>query len=221
MMRYKRSGSGATGNRLKNGRFHLQISFRIIQFPKGINYFGTLDKYFSNARIHNQVNITLAIPEFRIGDGVVNLSVLFFYNRQWPERFAKQSDFFDVNRNFAHLGNKNKTPDTNKIAYIKMLLEYSIIPCFIFTRADIIALQVNLDASLFILQFGKRCAAHNTLAHQSACNRYILKFFFIALEPGDNLFCISVYRKHGSRIWLNPQFSQFIKRLPANNFLFT
>src|SRR5512145_2605822 len=115
----KRTGCRATRNRLKNRRLHLEVTTRIIKFAQRVDDLCSFDKYIPDNRVDHQIDISLAITELMIGNGIINGTVFFFYYRKGLQRFAEQGHFFNMNGNLAHLGDEYKTPDTNNISYIK------------------------------------------------------------------------------------------------------
>ena len=52
-----------------------------------------------------------------------------------------------MNCYFTHLSFENKSFNSYNITYIQKMLEYSIVHCFVITRAYIIAPEIDLDSS--------------------------------------------------------------------------
>ncbi len=69
----ERPGSGTTVQGLQHRRLHLEISLAIQEMPDGIIHFCPFQKHVPDVGIDDQVHIPLAVPQFRIGKGIVYL----------------------------------------------------------------------------------------------------------------------------------------------------
>lgn len=87
MMSDKRTCRRSSGNGLQHRGFHLQIPFGIEEIPDSVDHPGTFHKDFLDLRIHDQVEITLAVTLFGIGKGIEHLAFLLFHNRRGRNDF--------------------------------------------------------------------------------------------------------------------------------------
>jgi hypothetical protein len=74
-------------------------------------------------RIYNKIDITLAITHFRIGYCIKQRSILFLYNRQRPDRLAKQLKITYMNGNFTCESFEYMSPYSDNISNVEKSLE--------------------------------------------------------------------------------------------------
>ncbi len=106
-------------NGLQYGGFHFEVSFAVKQLPEGIVNLCSFPEYFPDLRVHHEVDIALPVTEFRIGNGIIGFSVLFFHNGKWPDGFTEYSQLFHMDGDLTHLRPEGKSPDANEISNIQ------------------------------------------------------------------------------------------------------
>src|SRR5215204_3223499 len=116
-----------------------------------------------------------------------------------------------MNRNLSRLCRKPKTFYTYNIPYIEEFLKNDVIKRFIFIRTNIVAANVNLNSSSFILKLNKRSVTHNPAAHDSSGNGYLTIIALVAFVIFENLFRRCVNIKKLCRIWVYPEPLEFLK----------
>ena len=174
------------------------------EITHGIDGFGTFDESIFHLFVDNQIDIPHPVALLRIGKGIIEHAIFFFYDGQWPERFAQHFHVGYVNRDFSHLGHKHKTTHANDIANVEHSLKNIVVQTFVFSRAQIIAFEIQLNTSGTILQFNKGCGPHDTPTHDAACNTYILEGFFVVVKLFSNYFGVGSYIKLFRRIGIDP-----------------
>src|SRR3989339_806551 len=144
MMSHKRPCSCSAGYWLEDRSFYFQIAICVKEFPHRLDYPGSLPEYIPYLGIYYQVNISLTVPHFRISYSIKKYSVFFLNNRQGANRFAENFKFTDMYSYFTHLCFEYMALYSNNVAYVEVMLEYSVIQCLVFAGADIIATDIYL-----------------------------------------------------------------------------
>ncbi len=121
----------------------------------GLQKFRALQKNFTHLRIHDQVDIALAVAEFNIGQTVPLL-------RQRQQVFAEKRDLFDVDAEFAGARAKQISADADVVAEVEQLIELESF------FADCIFLDVNLEALAALLQVSESGFAHQADGHNAS-----------------------------------------------------
>ena len=168
-----------------------------------------LDEGLLYLRVHNEVHIPLAVAEFRVREGVENLSVLLFDYRKHAQGLAQQGELLYVDGKLAGLGDEGETLDAHDVAYVEEFLEDCVVHSLVLARADLVAVDVNLYASALVLNFSKGCRSHYPAAHQTACQAEVGQFAFFRIEFFLHFLCGGVYRIKRSRIRFYSQISEF------------
>ena len=151
MMSDKRTCRRSSGNGLQHRGFHLQIPFGIEEIPDSVDHPGTFHKDFLDLRIHDQVEITLAVTLFGIGKGIEHLAFLLFHNRQRPQRFRQHGQFFGVYGNLTCLCAEHKSLHSDNVTDIHQFLENRIVSGRCFICRNIVPADIHLDPAGSIL----------------------------------------------------------------------
>ena len=109
----KRSGRGAAIHWLQNRSFHFKIPAIIHEIPHRLYHVRALSKRIAHFRIHNQINIALAVAQFFVCKRIIrNLFSLFIFHFFWDWNraygFCEKFKFLGMNGGFAGSGFKNK-----------------------------------------------------------------------------------------------------------------
>ena len=176
-------------------------------------------EYLAHLRVHNQLHITLTVTLFGVGKGIECLPVLFLDHRQGPQGLAQHRERLHMNADLAHLGHENETAHTHNVPYISQLLENRVVQRFVFARANLVTLYVQLDSPCGILQLGKRGRAHHPAAHDTPGNAYVLEQGIVLRKLSGNLLGGHVHFESGSRIRVDAHGFEFFFRLAAENLL--
>src|SRR5579864_4372117 len=151
----ERLGDRPARNRLHHRSLDFDKTALIQEFPYRLNQFGALEKNVAHLGIHKQIDITLAIAQFDVGQAMP-----FF--GQGKKIFRKESDVLDVDRQLAGPGAKQISADTDVVAQVEQLIELESL------FAHGIFLYVNLQALAILLQVGKSRFAHQADGHDSS-----------------------------------------------------
>src|SRR5688572_6907160 len=125
-----------------------------------------------------------------------------------------------MNGYLSGLCRKTKTFYTYNITYIQELLEYNVIKRFVFRGTNVVAAYINLNSARLILKLNKRCITHDPATHDTPSNGYLAIIALMAFIILEDLFrrCVNIKKLRG--IWVNPKLFEFLKTLPAYDFLF-
>ena len=150
-------GRGAAGDRVHHRRFdfHEAVAGHVAA-DRGDDG-GTGAEGEARFLVHDQVDVTLAILHFLIGEAVELV-------RQRAQRLGQQADFIGLDRQFAGLGLHQRPDDAEDVAQIPAL-EGGVV-----FLADLVAGDVDLDAAGNVLQRGERGLAHDALEHHAAAD---------------------------------------------------
>jgi len=114
-------------------------------------YFGAFQENIFHAFVHHQIHIALTVTLFGVFECIESHTIFIFYNGKWFKRFAQHGKFVCMYTDFAHLGTKNKTFDTNKITNIEQFLENGIVHFGLCFGAYVIATHIYLNTSFRVL----------------------------------------------------------------------
>ena len=187
----ERLGRGAAGDRMHHRcfDFHEAVTDHVIADRRDDGRTGAEGK--ARFLVHDQVDVTLAILHFLIGQAVE-------FVRQRAQRFGQQADFGSLHREFARLGLHQGAGDGNDVAQVPGFE----IGVDVFTNA--VALDIDLDATGQVLDGGERGLAHDALEHHAAgqldFNRQAFEFlggfFTIAFKHlGGGILALEVIRE--------------------------
>ena len=124
---HERAGGGATGYRLQDGRLDLKVSASVEELAHGGVDFAALDEDLLHVGIDHEVDVTLAIALFGVGEAVVDYAVFLLDHGQRPERFREHGQLLRMDGDLAHLRAENEAADADKVADVKQLFEYGVV----------------------------------------------------------------------------------------------
>ena len=147
----KRACTGTAGDALESRCFHLGVAGFVEHAAKGAEHGGALQEDVFHAVIDDKVHVALAIAQLRVVEGVVGFAVFHLDDRQRTKRLAQQLDGASVYGDFTHLSAKHETLDAHKVADVEELFEKHVVGVFVFTRAEVVAADIHLDAPFGVL----------------------------------------------------------------------
>src|SRR5579863_8416763 len=121
-MRDEGTGRRASGYGLQYRSVDLQRAALIEKKADRVDHPGSAQEYVFDLRIDDQVRITLAVAEFRIGDRVEGLAFFFPDNGQGFQRFGQDGELAGMNRNLPGLCRKNVSFKADNVAQIQQAL---------------------------------------------------------------------------------------------------
>ena len=96
-------------------------------------------------------------------------------------------------RQLACVGAECKTLYADKVANVEQLLEYGVVESRIAFGADIVTTDIDLNTACVVLQLEERCATHNSAAHHTSCDAYLLEVALFGVKFCGNLSCRSCH----------------------------
>ena len=170
------AGTGTAGNTLQNGSFDFGIACLVQHLAHGFHHERALLEGFLDIGIDDKVHVALAIAQFGVIKAVVGHAILLLDHRQGFQALGQNGDFLGQDGDFARLGAKHRTLDTNKVAQVEQLLEYCIIVRLVVIGTEVIAAHIYLDAALGVKQFGETGLTHDTAAHHTTSHAHFARF---------------------------------------------
>ena len=128
---------------------------RIEEAANCLHYFAATNKHLAHIRVHHQVQIALPVAEFHVGQPVP-----FFRQRQ--QILGKERQFLDVHCQFASARAKQVPAHADVVTDIEQLPELEA------GLAQVIFLDVNLQALSTLLQVGESRLAHQADGHDAS-----------------------------------------------------
>ena len=243
-MGHKRTCACATRDVLQYRSVNLGIACFVKNVSDGAYDCGTLQESLLHAFIHHEIHIALTVSQLRVIELVVCHTVLIFHDGQRLQRLAQQGNLLCMNRNLACLGSKNKTLDADEVTDVKKFLEYFVVKVLIFSRTDLVTLNIHLNTALGVLQFRKTGLTHDAARHHSSGYHHVTRILcrgllaygiaflilhllavFIGLKrqilkilndiDGESIGC-----KLCCGIWIDSHIPQLLKALSTPYFLF-
>ena len=221
MVRDERSGAGTSGDGLEDGRFHFRVAGSVKELAHGFDHLAPLEENLLHAGIDQEVDVALAVAQFRIVESVVGHAVLLLHHGQRPEAFREEYQLPGVNGDFACLSAEHIAFHADEVAQVEQFFEERVIERFVLSGADVIAGDVHLDAPFGIHQFGEAGFAHHASSHQSAGNAHLApgcvlvvgELCFDVIAPGvDGIGCCGIR--------FDAHFAQFLQGIASLYFLF-
>ena len=155
VMRDERPGDGAAGDGLHHGGFNFDVAARVEEGADGFHDLAALDEDVAHLRIHEEVDVALAVTEFDVGEPVP-----FLGERQ--QVFGKEGQFFDVNAELAGARAKQITARADVIAEVEQFVKVESF----FT--DRVFFHVDLEALALLLDVRESGLAHEADGHDAS-----------------------------------------------------
>ena len=220
-MRYEGACRCAARDGLQDGGLDLEVALLVEELAHGGDYLGALDEGVAHLRVDHQIDITLAIAHFGVGQGVELLAVLLLDYGQGAYRLREDGEAAAVHRLLARVGDECEALDADEVAYVEQFLEDGVVERRVALGADVVAADVYLYAARVVLQFKERGAAHDAAAHDAAGDAHVgVVGGVVGREPVGDLCGRGRHVVHGGGVGLYAQFSERGQRAAAQLFLF-
>ena len=162
MVSDERTRCGTARDALKNRSLHLKAACLVEIFTHCRHDLASLDECVAHLRVHDEVHISLSVLELRIRESVEHFSILLLYDREDAERLAQESELLSMNRKLSCLCDECESLDTDDVTDVEELLPHCVVHSFVFARADLVTVDIDLDASCLVLKFSERSSTHDT-----------------------------------------------------------
>ena len=172
----------AARNGLQDRCLHFEIAALVEEVAHGLHDAGTLDEGLAHVGVDDQIDVTLTVAHFGVGQRIECLAVLLLDNGQRAHRLRYDREAAAVHRQLAGVGQKGEALHTDEVAYVEQLFEYRVVERRIPLGAYVVAADIYLYASGRILQLEERGRTHYAAAHYAACHRYVLVVAFFGRE---------------------------------------
>ena len=208
----KRPGSGTSGDRLKDRGLHLEAAVLIEILAHGGDYLGPLLESLLNLRIDDQVDIAHAVAQLRIVETVVDCAVSVGLDyRKHAQALAENGESLGVDGELAGLGDESITGNADYVTYVQQFLENGVVHGFVLVRADLVSLDIDLDAAFGVLKLHERSCTHDAAAHDAACYHNVVEIAFFCVITSFDGSAGSIDRILCGRIRLDAKFPEFQK----------
>ena len=167
-MRDERTGVGSSRYGLEYGGLHLHVAEGVEILSHGLHDAGPLDEHILDLGIDHKVHVSHTVTLLRIRECVIDLTLLLLHYRQHPERLGEHRKALGVNGELTGLGDEGIALYADEVTYIQQLLEDGIVHRLVLARTDLVALDIDLNPALGVLQLDKRGGSHDTAAHHPA-----------------------------------------------------
>ena len=173
-MRDERLGRRPARNRLQHRRLDLHVTVAYEELAHCLNDPGARHEHPARILVGDQVEITLAVFLFLIGQAVE-----FF--RQWAQRLGQQAHLLDAHGKLAGFGLEQHADSAENVAEIIMF------ECVVRFLAGVVIADEQLYLSAHVLQRGKARLAHHALQHHAPGhgNMYLRGFQFFMRPPAE------------------------------------
>ena len=174
-----------TSNGAKYWSLNLQEVTAVQILTNRLYDISTSHKGIHNLRVHDEINIALAITDFSIGKTMELL-------RQRTKRLGEKIKIINSYSQLATAGTENMSLDTDDITNIQQL-ELGIL-----FLTQYIKLEINLYTAAAIHQYGEASLAMPSNSHQTSGNGNLLITFSLTLKASkllQDLSCMMRYFK--------------------------
>ena len=209
----------AAGDRLQYWGLHLHDAVVVEILAHGVEYLVALEEYLLHSGIDHEVYVALAVALFGIGEGVVGLSILHLHHREGAEALAEHRYLLRVDGYLACLGAEYVALHSDEVADVEEFLEDDVIHVLVFAGAEVVAADVDLDASFGILKAYKRSLSHDAAAHDAACHAHFASLR-VVLEVLLDFLAVSGYDVFSRRIGLYAAVAEGLHAVASYDFLF-
>lgn len=132
-----------------------------------------------------------------------------------------------MHRDFPGLGAEHESLHPDEIADVEQLLEDSVVKLLVLARTDFVAVDVDLDSAIGVLQLHERGFAHDAATHHTAGNHYLgrlperipVRVGLRVTEIGLDFVSMGIDRELRCGIWVNPHGTHLVERPTAYNLL--
>ncbi len=165
----ERPSSGAAGNGLHHGRFHLHEAPLDEESANVADDPGAHLEHPPGVRVHDQVQVALPVADFGVGQSVELLG-------QRAQVLCEQLDVRRLDRQLALVGAHHGAAHAHDVADVPQIVEPAI-----GLRTQIVLPQIALDLTGIVLQRDEAGLAHHAAQHHPSGH---CRFDALALERG-------------------------------------
>ena len=221
VVRDERTGRRAARDGLQDRGLHLQAAGLVEVTAHRGDDLRPLDEGLLHLRVHHEVHVPLAVAEFRIGETVMDGTVgIGLDDGKDAEGLGKDREFLRVDGQLARLGDEGEALDAHDVADVQQFLEYGIIKGLVLAGADLVPLDIDLDASRVVLQLHEGSRAHDAAGHDAAGDADVGEVALLGLEARRDLRGGGVDGVQGGGVGIDAQFADLREGLPPAEFLF-
>ncbi len=109
-------GRSSPGDGLHHRRLHLDVAARIEKAPERLEHLRALDEDRAHIGVHEQVDVTLPVAQFHVGQAVILLG-------QGQHRLGEKGDGIDMHRELAGAGAEDVAGDPDVISQVEQFIE--------------------------------------------------------------------------------------------------
>jgi len=158
----ERPRGGPPVDGLKGRRLDFEVAALVEKAAHRAQKLGALAKDLAHAGVHRQVDVAPAVAEVLVRHFVEDfrfaLIGLFFLRRgHRAQRLREQLEFLGAHRHLAHVGAKDRPADPHDVADVEQLGEDLVVEAL----RHLVAADVDLDGTAFVLEVEKGGAAHH------------------------------------------------------------
>ena len=169
VVRHKGPRGGSAWNRLQNRGLNLEVAGLVKDAAHRAKNLGAGHEHVAHTLVHHEVHVALAVAQFGVAERVVHGSVrVLFHGRKRAQRLAQHLEARGVHTDFSGLRGEHVAVECHKVSEVQMLLEHVVVKCLVVAGADLVAVDVHLNAARAVLDAGKRSLAHDAFGHESA-----------------------------------------------------
>ena len=210
----------AARNGLQDRRLDLDVALRIEELAHRGDDLRALDEGLLDLRVDDQVEVALAVADLGVGEGVEGLAVLLLDDGQRADRLREHGERLAVYGEFAGVGAEGKPFHADEVADVEQLLEDRVVERRVPFGADVVAADVDLDASRVVLQLEERGAAHDAARHDAARDADLLEVLRVVVVTLGDFARRGRYVVACGGVGFDAQVAQGVERLSAKLFLF-
>ena len=144
----ERTCRSATGDGLQHRCLHLEIAALVEETADAVDDAGASDEDVLHLVVDHEVHVTHTVAQFGVVEFVILHAVFLLDDGQRPQRFAQHRQFLNVYRDFAHLRAEGEAFHADEVTNVQKALEDGVIHRLVLVGADLVALDIQLDAAL-------------------------------------------------------------------------
>ena len=155
VVRHERPGGRTAGDRVHHRRLDFEVSPFVEEAAHGRHEPGPGAKHLARLLVHHEIQVSLPIAEFPVGEAVV-------FVRQGLKRLDEQPDLAGMDGEFAGIGFHQGAADSGNVAEVPEVPEVRI-----GVLADVVPADIALDPSAWVFQGDETRFAHDATQHHA------------------------------------------------------
>ena len=213
----ERTGRGATGNGLQHRGVHLEPPLLGEGVAHGLDDPAAGLESALDLGVDHQVDVAHPVAELRVGERIVHLPVLVgLHGGQRANGLAQHGELLDEHARLAGLRGEGGALHPDDVTAVEQLLEDGVVHRLVLPRAELVAVEVNLNLARSVLQLGERRLAHDAAGQNAARQAH----FAVRGEVGAQRSGMRVHRIGGRWIGVDAQGAKLGEALKSDAFLF-